>query len=152
MASKKGDISLNTIIYAAIAVLVLVLIVALVTKGFGLFQRDVGRYGEELDSIKQECKIDCQETRTNSQSIGINEWLSSSYCTEPRGYDRDGSGQIGDADKEFIYCWEEPINVDCSVILSTGGAKGTVGEVDPDTNICISRIRKTRRRICRYNT
>ena len=121
--SKRAQISMNTIVYVSIALLVLVLIVAFTTGGLGnLFkQLDLTSPGE-LDSAKARCTSICNTAKTNVDANGHSTWTDSSYCTEKFNIDVDSSGDI-DSD-EVINCWDTPIRVSCSKTLAVSG--GTI--------------------------
>jgi hypothetical protein len=121
--SKRAQISMNTIVYVSIALLVLILIVAFTTGGLGNLFGQVGETAPgELDSSKARCTSICSTAKINVDSNGHTTWKNSLYCTEKFNIDIDGSGDI-DSD-EIINCWDTPIAVSCSKSLAVSG--GTI--------------------------
>lgn len=138
MKSKKGQISMDTVVYIAIAVLVLVLIVMYVTGMFGnLFGQQQQITDSDLESIKDGCNVDCNTAKIQVDSSGKDTWASSSYCTEIRAYDSNG-----DDVTENYYCWQSPILTSCTKTITTatgsqyqcsGGTENRVGDVVTST-------------------
>ena len=136
--SKRAQISMNTIVYVSIALLVLILIVAFTTGGLGKLFGQVGEAGPgEIDSAKARCTSICSTAKTNVDSNGHATWTDSLYCTEKFNVDVDGSGDI-DSD-EVLNCWNDPISVSCSKTLAVSGGTITLDvPVDglPKDNAC----------------
>ena len=117
MANKKAQLSMNVIVYVAIALLVLVLIVAFTTGGLGNLFKGLSTTGPgELDTIKNKCLTSCEDAKTKVGLTGSNAWSISAYCSEKYGYDANKDGTT-EAD-EFIHCWENPLGVDCSTTVA----------------------------------
>ncbi len=110
---KKAQISMNMIVYIAIALLILVLIVAFVSGGFTQMFAGISRTApKDLESIRSVCTNDCSKAKAAVDSIGTTAWKRSNYCDSLRKFDSDNSGDI--STDEAYNCWESPINVDCS--------------------------------------
>ena len=129
--SKRAQISMNTIVYVAIALLVLVLLVAFTTGGLGNLFGQVGETGPgEVDSAKARCTTICNSLKTEVATSGHSGWTTSQYCTEEFSIDIDGSGDI-DAN-EIINCDDVPISTACSTTSST--ALGTLSLTEVECN------------------
>ncbi len=121
--SKRAQISMNTIVYVSIALLVLILIVAFTTGGLGNLFGQVGETGPgELDSAKARCTTLCNSLKTEVATSGHSGWTTSQYCTEEFSIDIDGSGEI--ESEEIINCDDAPILTSCSTTISA--AIGTI--------------------------
>ncbi len=113
MVSKKADVSINTIVYIAIAVLVLVLIVMYTTGMFGRFGGGVSRIApQELQTIKDACTASCNNLKIAVDSSGASVWGNSDYCTRTNQFDKDGDGV-----KDLVKCWDEPVNIICKATV-----------------------------------
>lgn len=124
---KKGDISTSTIIYIIIGALVLVLIAIWLTGGFGAVTKGIqtGSPGE-LEMLKNKCIQNCNMAKSSVQTAGASAWGNSIYCTTPYAFDTNGDGAA-----ESINCWQNPVNVKCSI------PKGEVTcEADATANRC----------------
>lgn len=120
MVDRKAQISMNVIVYVAIALLVLVLIVAFTTGGLGNLFRGLTTTGPgELETIKNKCITNCENAKSQLELTGTSSWTSSTYCSEKYGYDSDSDGTT-DSD-EFFNCWQQPIGISCSTSVSTTG-------------------------------
>ncbi len=116
--SKRAQISMNTIVYVSIALLVLVLIVAFTTGGLGnLFGQITETGPTQLDSAKSRCASLCASARTAVATNGHATWPISQYCTEDFGIDVDGDGSVDP--NEIKQCWQSPILSTCSTTSST---------------------------------
>jgi hypothetical protein len=107
MDSKKAQgISLNFIVIAIIAALVLVIIIAFTVGGLGtslskIFQADeTSTEDSDLDLAKAKCEQLCNGAK---QINAPENWQSKDYC-----------GKSFTFDGESTKCWEAPISVDCS--------------------------------------
>jgi len=123
MASKKAQISMNMIVYVAIALFVLVLIVAFTTGGVGKGFKGLTTTGPgELDTLKSKCTASCNQVKATVESSGTASWSTSTYCTEGYAFDKDGDGSVGE--DEIFNCWESPISISCGTTINTAvGAK-----------------------------
>jgi len=123
MMNKRGatELSMNTIILAIIAIIVLLLIVTFFTGGlstvFGKI-RDVfqgGTAGYDVDLAKVQCQSYCERAKlldTSSQP-------TSTYCTQPFEIDTDGDGTTN---KE--YCDDgDNIRFNCPGVTCAGAAR-----------------------------
>lgn len=132
MKNNKADISMNMIVYIAIALLILVLVVGFVTGGFGQMFSGLSKTApQELDSIQSRCASDCSKAEITVEQRGTSAWESTSYCTTRYKYDLDQSGDIGQ--NEYFACWQSPVSVDCST--STRGYKQVQTPI-PDSSGC----------------
>lgn len=129
--SKRAQISMNTIVYVSIALLVLILIVAFTTGGLGNLFGQVTETGPgELDSAKARCTSICSTAKTEVATSGHSGWTTSAYCTEEFSVDVDGDGDI--SSNEILNCWDSPISTDCSTTDST--ALGTLSLTKVECN------------------
>ena len=113
---KKADISMNVIVYAAIALLILVILVAFATGRLGgLFKGITQQTGEEIGTIRSACIKDCNLAKTTAESSGQSTWKISSYCKNTYAYDHDGDGET-----DSFHCYDDAIDVQCSVTLGSG--------------------------------
>jgi len=120
MVDRKAQISMNVIVYVAIALLVLVLIVAFTTGGLGNLFRGLTTTGPgELETIKNKCITNCENAKSQLELTGTSSWISSTYCAEKYGYDSNSDGTT--ESDEFFNCWEQPIGITCSTTVSTTG-------------------------------
>jgi len=128
--SKRAQISMNTIVYVSIALLVLILIVAFTTGGLGnLFEQITKTGPTEIDSAKSRCASICGSARTDVSTNGHATWTTSQYCNEDFGIDVDGDGSI--TSREIKNCWESPILSSCSTTVST-----PIGTLSLDEDEC----------------
>jgi hypothetical protein len=106
MESKRGQgISLNFIVVAIIAALVLVIIIAFTIGGLGtslskIFQAGEQNEDSDVDLAKANCESACD---TASVIDSPADWNNADYCT-----------RIALFDGEQVNCWEAPINIKCS--------------------------------------
>ncbi len=108
--SKRAQISMNTIVYVAIALLVLVLIVAFTTGGLGNVFGQITETGiDDIDTAKAQCSSICATAKTQVSSSGHTSWQTSQYCRKQFNIDIDGDGN-----GELYNCWDSPIFISCS--------------------------------------
>jgi hypothetical protein len=109
MDSKRGQgISLNFIVIAIIAALVLVIVISFTVGGLGsslskIFQAGEQNEDSDIDLAKANCEGMC------SSAEGVDspaDWNNADYCSKTYLFDG-----------EQTHCWEAPISVSCS---STG--------------------------------
>jgi hypothetical protein len=107
MDSKKGQgISLNFIVIAIIAALVLIIVVSFTVGGLGAALGDIFRTGDDAtkDSNIKIAEATCENLCNEAKSINKpSEWKSESYCSETHLIET-----------ELINCWAAPISVSCS--------------------------------------
>lgn len=128
MIMRKGQISMNTIVYVAIALLVLVLIVSVTTGSFGNLAgqfKDVTP--DALESVKTKCTTMCNTAKTAVVASGTDAFGTSQYCSRTFNIDVDGDGSI--SDDENLPCWGDPIKVNCQATGTT--ATGTSITLNP---------------------
>ena len=124
--SKRAQISMNTIVYVAIALLVLVLLVAFTTGGLGKLFGQVSKTGlDDIDAAQSQCSSFCATTKTQISTQGTNAWQSSQYCRKDFSIDTTGTG-----DEEILKCWQDPILINCKTSKST--PSGTVQLTEQD--------------------
>jgi hypothetical protein len=107
MHSKKAQgLSLNYIVIAIVAALVLIIIVAFTTTGLGsalskIFQAsEQSTENADVDIARATCKKLCNDIKI----INVPEaWRTESYCTRTYIFEENPT-----------QCWEAPINVVCS--------------------------------------
>lgn len=123
--SKRAQISMNTIVYTAIALLVLVLLVAFTTGGLGNLYEQLTKTGlDDIDSAQSQCSSACSSSELRVSTQGTNAWQDSQYCRKKFSIDVMGMG-----DKEILRCWQSPISVSCN----TGKGTFQVSEQDCST-------------------
>jgi len=106
---------MNTIVYVAIALLVLVLIVAFTTGGLGNVFGQIAETGiDDVDTAKAQCSSICATAKTQVSSSGHTSWQTSQYCRKQFNIDTDGDGN-----GELYNCWESPIFISCSTSVRT---------------------------------
>jgi len=116
---------MNTIVYVAIALLVLVLIVSVTTGSFGnLASQFDDVTPDELETVRTKCTTMCNTAKTAVVSTGTTAYANTQYCTSTFNIDVDGSGVI-DAD-ETISCWSDPINIGCQATADTATGEDIV--------------------------
>ena len=115
MKYKKGQgLSINFIVIAAIAALVLVLVIAFTVGGLGGFFRKMtgatqtAEKGTDISTARASCQNLCSQMQ---QMTGPSGWASGAYCTNREWIDLNRDGvQTSD---ELVHCWENPIGVTC---------------------------------------
>ncbi len=132
MIMRKGQISMNTIVYVAIALLVLVLIVSVTTGSFGnLAKQFEDVTPDELETVRTSCTTACNTAKTAVASSGANAFGTSQYCSSTYNVDVNGDGLISDA--ENLPCWSPPISVNCQATGKTAtGASLIINPTDLD--------------------
>ena len=127
---------MNMIVYIAIALLVLVLIVAFVTGGFGAMFSGLSKAApQDLEAIQSVCTNDCNKAKVLVESQGITAWFSSRYCKITHGYDLDKSGDLDQT--EYLNCWTSPIGISCSKTVKIY-EEGNETTVTCDADSCLS--------------
>jgi len=120
---------MNTIVYVAIALLVLVLIVSVTTGSFGnLASQFQDITPDELETVKTKCTTMCNTAQNSVVSTGSSAYPTTQYCTSTFNIDIDGSGVIDDA--ESVRCWDSPISIGCQVSFDT--ATGQASTLNPE--------------------
>jgi hypothetical protein len=106
---------MNTIVYTAIALLVLVLLVAFTTGGLGKLFGQVAATGlDEIDAAKSQCSAYCATTKLQISAQGTSAWLTSQYCRKEFSIDITGTGE-----EALLKCWTDPIFVKCTAKVTT---------------------------------
>ena len=132
MIMRKGQISMNTIVYVAIALLVLVFIVSVTTGSFGnLASQFQDITPDELETVKTKCTTMCNTAQNSVVSSGSSAYPNTQYCTSTFNIDANGDGIIDDTLKETsVQCWMEPIYVGCQISFDT--ATGAADTLNPE--------------------
>lgn len=113
---KKADISVNTIVYAAIALLILVILVAFATGKLGqLFSFLNKQTGEEIGNIRDVCTTACSDAKLKVDTSGTGSWKISSYCTTLHNLDMNGDKKI--SSDERLHCYDDKIGVQCETTI-----------------------------------
>jgi len=127
---RAQSLPLNTIVLAAIAVLVLVLIVAFTTGSLTELFKPIGERTKkvELDSIKMECYDLCSDLKTaisDGRYTSVSQVENSAYARTTFAIDLNNNNEIENNEK--LHCWQSPINVPCNVRLTVyeGGIRVT---------------------------
>ncbi len=133
---KKAQISMNMIVFLAIALLILVLVVTFATGGITrLFGGLVSTGTGDLDRIKADCLASCTDAQSKVSTLGTDAWTATGYCTATIPFDDDGDGTI-DAD-DYFSCWQSPIDVPCSTTVQTPAGAAITCQVDEATDTCV---------------
>lgn len=128
MIMRKGQISMNTIVYVAIALLVLVLIVSVTTGSFGNIASKLTKVTpDDLEIVKTRCTTMCDNAKISITSSGANAFANSQYCSRTFPIDTNGDGNI--AESEVLPCYSTAINVQCQAVSTT--ADGTSFILNP---------------------
>ena len=108
MKSKEAQgLSLNYIVIAIVAALVLIIIVAFTTTGLGaalsrIFQTsEQSTSSADVDISKAACKKLCSDAEMTVDAPEA--WAAESYCE-----------RIFIFEGEPVHCWEAPVNIKCS--------------------------------------
>lgn len=138
MVDKKAQVSMNMIVYIAIALLVLVLIVAFVTGGFGAMFSGLSRSApQDLETVQTVCTNDCNKAKALVESQGTSAWASSRYCSISHGYDLDKSGDLAADGSEHFSCWQSPVSISCTKTVTVEGEEPISCKVDTVNDKCI---------------
>lgn len=120
MKSKKGaELSMNIIIIAILAILVLVIVAGVFTGTFGKLM-DILR-GSSQDSLSTATSMCTNDCDVASSYETPQEKTNSKYCRETWKLDADADGKTDtDATGETrkYHCWDSPISVVCSSVKS----------------------------------
>lgn len=128
---------LNTIVLAAIAIFVLLLIIGFSSGTLGKLFKGFGQQTATvtLDSARIECQRLCTDLRTQFDGKVYEDWMENVIKNHPyvkRQFKIEGYG-------DALNCWDNPINVVCSVTLyKADGSIEKKCEVDGDEFICYS--------------
>jgi hypothetical protein len=116
MQNKRGMMTFDVIVYAIIAVVILVVVLAFVFfgplgKGFKQAKSLSEVTEGDITAAQNNCAQLClQASNTDSEAF----WPKSRYCTKMFAFDLDASGKIDDNEKS-VHCWQDPILKDCRV-------------------------------------
>lgn len=120
---KKGaELSMNVVIIAILAILVLVLVAFFFTSGTGsLFDKikDIFRSNvpDDISLAIQACESNCN----NAQDLlSDNAKENSAYCSKTWNFDLDKDGRLDTEGDELrgFHCWETPISTSCPDVQS----------------------------------
>lgn len=140
--SKRGQgLPVETIVIAAIAVIILLLVVGFATGALGgLFKRTttIAQASEaDITAAQTKCSQYCVSAQ-NSRTLGL--WSATTYCQKKFNFDFDGDGQAGGYNKtatacvvlsggvydkicsdqkEVLHCSDSPISQLCSATSGT---------------------------------
>ena len=119
---KSQGLPLNTIVLAALAVLVLLLVVGFTTgslsKIFGGMGQQISK--TDIDVARTTCKNLCLQLQQEAKAGILTKSAAenSEYAKKTFVIDLDGDGKISSSEKD-IHCWESPINEKCTVSIVT---------------------------------
>ena len=125
MENKKAAISVEMIVYVAIAVFVLVLVIGFAT---GAFQKLVPWFTpNDVKEAQDKCELACNDAKTDVSLSGVSTWEGSGYCKTTYPID------MGD-EVVSLNCWDEEINEICTTHKTVAGApwKCTSGDEAPE--------------------
>jgi hypothetical protein len=132
MDKKAQGISINFIVIAAIAALVLVIVIAFTTGGLGTSLKQIFRSGQsDTQAIITTCDTHCNQAKLISSP---NQWTNTDYCKKTFDVDFDGDGDINveaDSNEKALHCWSPGLDVRCSQTLN-----GYTLDVDVEGNTC----------------
>jgi len=112
MENKKAAISVEMIVYVAIAVFVLVIVVGFAT---GAFQKLIPWFTpDDVKEAQDKCELACSDAKADVSMSGVSKWEGSSYCAKTYPID------LGDS-IEYLNCWAEEIGETCTVQKSVAG-------------------------------
>jgi flagellar basal body-associated protein FliL len=116
--SKKGaELSMNVIIIAILAILVLVIVAAVFTGSFSKLMNTLFNVGpDSLSTATQVCQSKCDEAQIFSTT---EQKQNSQYCRQTWKVDSDADGKVdtdASGDAVSYHCWESPISVACSSV------------------------------------
>jgi hypothetical protein len=138
--SKRGQgLSIEFIVTAAIAVLVLMLIVGFATGAFkGLFQKagllEVAT-GDEITAYMIECRNACFEAKQTVRSESA--WTGSKYCrTSKKNIDTNYDSVLNASDDSEVHCWEKPLFVSCEGVAFSAGGVDYACKTPAQNDIC----------------
>lgn len=119
MDKKAQGISINFIVIAVIAALVLLIVIAFTTGGLGTSFKQIFRSGQ---SDRQATITTCQTYCNQAKLVTTPEqWLNTDYCTKTFDYDANGDGEIdrgAGSVEEALHCWDQGFDVRCSETLN----------------------------------
>jgi|GEM_PF-920149 len=125
---RNQGLPLNTIVLAAIAVLVLVLIVGFTTGTLGELFKGMSTQTRAvtIDTARAECQKLCSELKLLStrESITTDQIENSAYAKQKFAIDLNRNGRIDS--NETLYCWQPPINEQCVVQIITYDQQGSL--------------------------
>ena len=96
MKNRKAQISMNTIVYVAIALFILVIIIGFATGALQNLFTGITARTQQIDAAKEDCRIDCQTAQGAVKNYGLGECESSSYCHDTHAIDEDNNGDTPD--------------------------------------------------------
>lgn len=115
MSKRAQGLPIRTIVIAAIAMLVLVLVIAfflgVLTPIFKETREIAGATEADVVAAQTKCSQLCIQARGISEPT---KWSSSGYCI----WESDEKDWDGDGAAEKLHCWEAPINNFCSATIS----------------------------------
>ncbi|MBU1204195.1 MAG: hypothetical protein KKG60_03970 [Nanoarchaeota archaeon] len=112
---KKGaELSMNVIIIAILAILVLVIVAAFFTGGMArLMELISGTRPDSISTATSMCQSDCDVASIRGTP---QEKTNSKYCRQTFRLDNDEDGKIDttpDGSPRYYHCWESPISIIC---------------------------------------
>lgn len=124
MKNRKAAISIEMIVYVAIAVFVLVIVIGFAT---GAFQKLIPAFTrDDVKEAKDTCKIDCNDAKASLQTDGITAWKNSRYCTVTHAIKTDQGSQL-------YGCWQAPITQACEDFTLVAGKTWKCAVLGADT-------------------
>jgi len=117
---RGQGLPLNTIVLAALAVLVLLLVVGFTTGSLSKLFKGLGSQtsGIDLETARTTCNRYCTELK-NMEAAGTlttDIVRNSRYVTSVFPIDLNNDGKLSQEEKN-LHCWQKPINVPCSVTI-----------------------------------
>ena len=133
MKNKKAAISVEMIVYVAIAVFILVIIIGFATGAFQKLFWGLEPKGE-VGTAQDKCEVFCSEAKDEVLRGDLSKWESTDYCTETFAIDKDESGEI-DSD-EVLHCWNDPIAESCTISKQAADGLLYVCTTEADAQMC----------------
>lgn len=134
MKNKKAAISVEMIVYVAIAVFILVIIIGFATGAFQKLFWGLEPKGE-VGTAQDKCKLHCSEAKDAVLRDGTGKWTTTQYCSSTFAIDLDEDGEI-DSETEVLHCWNAPISETCTVNKQRADEVLMECTVDSDDLMC----------------
>jgi len=115
---------MSTIVWAAIAVFILVLVILITTGTMSDILAQFKDTTNPVGTAKSACNIQCNSAKADSN------WEASLFCTDTHKL------KINE-EEQFLNCWEAPISVMCKDTDVVGG-KYSVKYVDADGKCAVA--------------
>ena len=126
---KGQGLPLHVIVVAALAVLVLIVVAGIFMGGFSKIFRGFAKMTPtEVSQAQQICRQLCLDLRSKMELgvISISDIKYQDYCRRTFWIDINRNGK--QESNEILHCWDNPINVECSFVITK--PDGTTETID----------------------